>query len=252
MRIVLVGGTGLIGKKMAARLRELGHDVVIASPSAGVNTLTGKGLEDAMRGAQVVVDVTNSPSFEAEAVMSFFTTSTRHLLAAEEAAGALHHVALSIVGTDLAPGNDYYRAKFAQEQLIEASGMPYTIVRATQFFEFAGGIAYVATEGDTVRLPSSLVQPIAADDVAAAMVDFALAAPANGIVEIAGPERLGLDEFVRRSLAASGDARHVVTDESAGYFGAPIGSETLVPQSKGAWIAPTRLDAWLKASGAGA
>jgi uncharacterized protein YbjT (DUF2867 family) len=250
MKIVLVGGTGLIGKKMAARLRGLGHDVVTASPSAGVNTLTGEGLEQAMRGAQVVVDVTNSPSFEAEAVMSFFTTSTQNLLAAEKDAGAIHHVALSIVGTDLAPGNDYFRAKVAQEKLIEASGMPYTIVRATQFYEFAGGIAYVATEGDTVRLPSSLAQPIAADDVAEAMVHYALAAPANGIVEIAGPERLGLDEFVRRSLAASGDARQVVTDETAGYFGAPIGTETLVPQGEGARIAPTTLDAWLERNGA--
>jgi len=252
MKIVIVGGTGLIGKKMVAKLRELGHDVVTASPSAGVNTLTGEGLEEAMRGAQIVVDVTNPPSFAAEAVLSFFTSSTRNLLAAEEAAGALHHVALSIVGTDLAPGIDYYRAKVAQEQLIEASGMPYTIVRATQFYEFAGTIAYTATEGNTVRLPSSLVQPIAADDVAAAMVDIALAPPANGTVEIAGPERLGIDEFVRRSLAAVGDPRVVVTDETAGYFGARIEAETLVPQGEGARIAPTRLDAWLKGSGANA
>ncbi|WP_309122671.1 SDR family oxidoreductase [Paenibacillus sp.] len=245
MKIIIVGGTGLIGKKMVATLQALGHEAAVASPSAGVNAVTGESLEEAIRGAQVVVDVTNSPSFEAQAVLSFFETSTRNLLAAEAAAGALHHVALSVVGTDRPPGNDYFRAKLAQERLIRSSGMPYTIVRATQFFEFAGAIAYTATEGQTVRLPSALVQPIAADDVAAAMVDCALASPANGVVEVAGPERLGLDEFVRASLRANGDERIVVTDDTAGYFGAPLLAESLVPVQDGARIAPTRLGEWL-------
>ncbi|TLS53423.1 SDR family oxidoreductase [Paenibacillus antri] len=245
MKIVIVGGTGLIGKKMIARLQSLGHETAVASPSAGVDSVTGEGLAKAIRGAQVVVDVTNSPSFERDAVMSFFQKSTRNLLAAEAAAGAVHHVALSVVGADRLEENDYLRAKRAQEKLIETSEIPYTIVRATQFYEFAGTIAYTATEGQTVNLPSALVQPIAADDVAEAMVDYALAAPANGVVEIAGPERLGLDEFVRVSLRASRDERQVVTDDSKGYFGAPLQAESLVPVEDGARIASTRLGDWL-------
>lgn len=243
MKIVVFGGSGLIGKKLVSNLRNLGHEVLAASPSLGVNSVTGEGLEEAIKGAQIVVDVTNSPSFEDDAVMEFFDTSTRNILAAETKAGVSHHVALSVVGTDLMLESGYFRAKMRQESLIQDSQITYTIVRATQFFEFAGGIAYTATENDTVRLPSSPVQPIAAADVADALADFALASPANGIVDIAGPEQMELDEFVRRFLTASQDPRKVVTDNEAGYFG--VKEPKLVPLSEFR-IAPTHFGDWLK------
>ena len=210
MKIVVIGGSGLIGSKLVNNLRQRGHEVVAASPSSGVNTLTGEGLADALAGARVVVDVANSPSFEDKAVMEFFETSGRNLLAAEAAAGVGHHVALSVVGADRLPDSGYLRAKVAQEKLIKASKIPYTIVRATQFFEFAGGIAQSATEGQTVRLSPALMQPIVSDDVAAALADVALGAPVNGTVELAGPERFSLDELVQHFLDAKHDARRVV------------------------------------------
>lgn len=246
MKIVVVGGSGLIGKQLVVRLRELGHEAVAASPSLGVNTLTGEGLARALDGAGVVVDVSNSPSFEGQAVMEFFTKSGRNLLDAEAAAGVKHHLVLSIIGTDRLPANSYFQAKLAQETLIRESGIPFTLVRAAQFFEFAGGIAYTAAEADTVRLPSALVQPIASADVADALARLAVGAPANGVVELAGPEALGLDEFVRRALAASHDPRPVITDETKGYFGAPLEKRSLIPQSDRAILAATRLDDWLK------
>src|SRR5215212_3942510 len=205
MKIVVIGGAGLIGSKTIAILRQGGQDVVPASPNSGVNTITGEGLQEAVAGAQVVIDLANSPSFEDKAVLEFFQTSGRNLLAAEVAAGVRHHVALSIVGTDRTPENGYFRAKVAQEKLIEASGIPYTIIRATQFMEFLGGIAASATDGNTVRLPPGLFQPIAADDVAAIVADVALAAPRNGTIEIAGPERAPFNEIVARYLKAVGD-----------------------------------------------
>jgi uncharacterized protein YbjT (DUF2867 family) len=244
MKIVVFGGSGLIGKKLVSNLSNLGHEVVAASPSLGVNSVTGKGLEKAIRGAQIVVDVTNSPSFEDDAVMEFFDTSTRNILAAETGSGVSHHIALSVVGTDLLLESGYFRAKLRQESLIQNSRIPYTIVRATQFFEFAGSIAYISTENDTVRLPPSLVQPIAAADVSDALADFALASPAHGIVDIAGPEQMELDEFVRRFLATGQDPRRVVTDNEAGYFG--LKQPKLVPLSEFR-MAPTRYADWLKA-----
>src|SRR2546421_1364727 len=219
MKIVIIGGTGLVGSKTAPILRQGGHEVVAASPNTGVNSITGQGLKEVMAGAQVVIDLTNSPSFEDRAVLAFFETSGRNLLAAEAAAGVQHHVALSIVGTDRTPDNGYFRAKVAQEHLIEASGIPYTIIRSTQFLEFLGGIAASSTEGNIVRLSPGLFQPIAADDVAANVADVALAAPRNGIVEIAGPERAPVNEIVARYLKAIGDPREVVRDPEARYFG---------------------------------
>lgn len=249
MKIVVIGGSGLIGKGLVRNLNDLGHEAVAASPSLGVNSVTGEGLAAALAGAQVVVDVTNSPSFEEQAVMSFFVTSTKNLLAEAAQAGVRHYIALSIVGTDRPPGNAYFNAKVAQEKLIQASEIPYTIVRATQFFEFAGAIAYTATEGQTVRLPSAAMQPIAAADVSAALADFALAEPANGIVDLAGPEKIGMDEFVRRSLKAAGDDREVVTDNAAGYFGGQVDDRSLVPADDSqARIAPTRYGEWLARS----
>ncbi|MDG0809174.1 SDR family oxidoreductase [Cohnella rhizosphaerae] len=246
MKIVVIGGSGLIGKGLVQNLNKLGHDAAAASPSLGVNSVTGEGLAAALAGAQVVVDVTNSPSFEEKAVLSFFETSTRNLLAEAAKAGVRHYVALSIVGTDRPPGNAYFNAKIAQEKLIQASAIPYTIVRATQFFEFAGGIAYTATEGQTVRLPSAAMQPIAAADVSAALADYALAEPANGIVEVAGPEKIGMDEFVRQSLKATGDNREVVTDDKAGYFGGQVDDRSLVPaEDSKPRIAPTKYADWL-------
>ncbi|MGG6312517.1 SDR family oxidoreductase [Paenibacillus macerans] len=245
MKIVVVGGSGLIGKGLVNRLRESGHEVVAASPSLGINALTREGLDAALTGAQAVVDVTNSPSFEAQAVLNFFETTTRNLLEAEAAAGVQHHLALSIVGTDRLPDNYYFRAKLAQENLIRASGVPYTIVRATQFFEFAEGIAYTSTDGETVRLSPAAVQPIAAADVSSALADYALAAPHHATVDLAGPERFGLDEFVRQYLEAQGDARQVVADGSARYFGALLNDASLVPDGGGAQIAPTRYRDWL-------
>lgn len=247
MKIVVIGGSGLIGTKLANNLRNLGHEVVAASPSLGVNTITTEGLTEALSGAQVVVDVANSPSFEDKAVLEFFETSGRNLLAAEAAAGVKHHVALSVVGTDRLLQSGYFRAKMAQENLIRASKIPYTIVRATQFFEFVNGIAYTATEGQTVRLPSVFVQPIVSDDVATAMVDFTLEAPVNGIVELAGPERLHLDELVRQYLSAIQDTRQVVADVNARYFGAELDDQSLVP-SDNARITTTRFSDWLSRS----
>src|SRR6478672_7932618 len=207
MKIVVIGGTGLIGKKVVENLRQKGHDVLAASPSSGVNTVTGEGLAKALTGAQVVVDVANAPSWEDKAVLEFFETSGRNLLAAEAVVGVGHHVALSVVGTDRLLASGYFRAKMAQENLIKASPIPYTIVRATQFFEFVGGIAQSATEGQTVRLPPALMQPIAAEDVAAVMADVALAEPLNGMVDLAGPEPIRQDDLVRQFLTATGDAR---------------------------------------------
>src|SRR3954466_16321539 len=220
MKIVVIGGSGLIGKKLIPLLRERGHEAVSASPSSGVNTLTGEGLSVALPGAQVVIDMTNSPSWEDESVMEFFGTSTRNLLAAEAASGVKHHVALSVVGADRMPDSGYMRAKVNQEKLIEAGGVPYSIVRATQFFEFLGYIADSGAEGDAVRLSTAPMQPLAADDVAAALADIAVGAPLNGMVELAGPERMSIAEFVGRSMAASGDERKVIADPHARYTGA--------------------------------
>src|SRR5882672_9293440 len=219
MKIVVIGGTGLIGKKVVMNLRQHGHEVLAASPSSGVNTVTGEGLAPALAGAQVVVDVANAPSWEDNAVLAFFETSGRKLLAAEAAAGVGHHVALSVVGTDRLLASGYFRAKLAQEKLIKASPIPYTIVRATQFFEFVGGIAQLSTEGQTVRLPSAMMQPIAADDVAAILADIAVGEPLNGMVELAGPEPIRQDDLVRQFLNAIGDARTVITDHKALYYG---------------------------------
>ena len=247
MKIVVIGGSGLIGTKLVHRLRQLSHEVVAASPASGVNTITGEGLAEALAGAQVVVDVANSPSFEDKAVLEFFETSGRNLLAAEAAAGMGHHVALSVVGTDRLPQNGYCRAKMAQEKLIKASKIPYTILRSTQFFEFLNGIAQSATDGQTVRLSPAFVQPIASDDVAAALVDLTLGAPVNGTVELAGPERISLDELVRRFLSAKQDARQVVTDVHARYFGAELNDQSLTPGDNPR-IGPTRFEDWLSRS----
>jgi len=229
MKIVINGGTGLIGTKTAAILRQGGHEVIAASPKSGVNSITGEGLEEAMAGAQVVVDLANSPSFEDKAVLEFFETSGRNLHAAEKAAGVKHHVALSIVGTDLTPENGYFRAKVAQEKLIKAAGIPYTIIRSTQFMEFLGAIAASAADGNTVRVSPGLFQPIAADDVAAAVADVAVAPPKNGIVEIAGPDRQPFNEIIARYLKAVGDPRKVVRDPEARYFGGKVDDRSLVP-----------------------
>src|SRR6266478_5799058 len=229
MKIVVIGGSGLIGSKLVNNLRQRGHDVLAASPASGVNTLTGEGLADALKGAQAVVDVSNAPSWEDQAVLEFFETSGRNLLGAEAAAGVEHHVALSVVGTERLLASGYFRAKMAQEQLIKASQIPYTIVRATQFFEFASGITKNATEGASVRLPSALMQPIAADDVAALLADVAVSEPKNGMLEIAGPEQIRQDELIRRFLNATGDARKVITDAHARYYGVEVNDQSLVP-----------------------
>ena len=247
MKIVVIGGSGLIGKKLVTNLRQQGHEVVAASPSSGVNTLTGEGLAAALRGAQVVVDVANSPSFEDKAVLAFFETSGRNLLPAEAAAGVRHHIALSIVGIDRTPDNGYFRAKVAQEKLIEASGIPYTIIRSTQFLEFLGGIAASSAEGNIVRLSPGLFQPIAADDVAAIVAEVALAAPRNGIVEIAGPERAPFNEIVARYLKAVGDPREVVSDPEARYFGGRVEEHSLVPLGE-ARLGRIGFDGWLSRS----
>jgi uncharacterized protein YbjT (DUF2867 family) len=229
MKIVVIGGSGLIGKKLVNNLRQKGHEVVAASPSSGVNALTGEGLSEALSGAQVVVDVANSPSFEDKAVLEFFETSGRNLLAAEAAAGVRHHVALSVVGTDRLLASGYFRAKMAQENLIKASKIPYTIVRATQFFEFVGAIAQAATDGQVVRVSPVLMQPIVSDDVAAALADVAIAEPLNDTVDLAGPDPIRLDELVRQFLAAKHDLRQVMTDPAAGYFGTPVDDQSLTP-----------------------
>ena len=246
MKIVVIGGTGLIGSKTGAILRRGGHEVVAASPNTGVNTITGEGLKQAMAGTQVVIDLANSPSFEDKAVLEFFETSGRNLLAAEAAAGIRHHVALSIVGTDRSD-NGYFRAKVAQEKLIKTSGIPYTIIRSTQFLEFLGGIAASSTDGNIVRLSPGLFQPIAADDVAAIVADVALAAPRNGIIEIAGPERAPFNEIVARYLKAVGDPRAVASDPEARYFGGRVEERSLVPLGE-ARLGRIGLDEWLRRS----
>jgi len=245
MKIVIIGGTGLIGTKTVERLRRKGHEVVAASPGSGVDTVSGKGLAEALARAQVVVDLANSPSFEDAAVLAFFQTAGRNLVAAETAAGVKHHVALSIVGTDRVPASGYLRAKLAQEELIRRGGIPFTIVRSTQFFEFLGRIAQEGAAGGTIRVSSALFQPIASDDVADAMVDAALAAPANGIVEIAGPERVRLDELVRRYLRAIHDAREVVADPDAPYFGAKLDDRSLVA-GDAAHLGAIHFEDWLR------
>jgi uncharacterized protein YbjT (DUF2867 family) len=247
MKIVVIGGTGLIGKKVVTNLRQHGHEVVAGSPSSGVNTVTGEGLAQALAGAQVVVDVANAPSWEDNAVLAFFDTSGRNLLAAEHAAGVGYHVALSVVGTDHLLASGYFRAKMAQEKLIKASPIPYTIVRATQFFEFVSGIAQSATEGQTVRVPPALMQPIAADDVAAVVADVALAKPLNGTFELAGPEPIRQDALVRQFLAATGDARTVTTDPKALYYGLEMNDQSLAPGDNPR-IGPTRFEDWLRRS----
>jgi uncharacterized protein YbjT (DUF2867 family) len=244
MKIVVIGGTGLIGKKVVTNLHQRGQEVVAAAPSSGVNTVTGEGLAQALAGAQVVVDVSNAPNWEDNAVMAFFETSSRNLLGAEATASVRHHVALSVVGTDRLLASSYFRAKMAQEKLIKASSIPYTIVRATQFFEFVGGIAQFATEGQTVRVPPALMQPIAADDVAAAVADVALAKPLNGTVEVAGPELIRQDDLVRRFLKATGDARTVVSDSTALYYGLKVNDQSLVPGDHPR-LGRTRFDDWL-------
>ena len=230
MKVVILGGTGLIGAKLVNLLRSGDHEVIAASPSLGINSITGEGLSEALTGAKVDVDVTNAPSWEDKAVLEFFETSTRNVLAAEAKNGVGHHVALSIVGCDRLPASGYLRAKVAQEELIKASPIPYTIVRATQFFEFVGGIADSASTGQTVRLPSVLFQPILSDDVAAAMAKIAVAKPLNGTVELAGPDAFTFDEIVRQYLTAHNDPRTVVTDEQARYFGTPLEKRSLVPR----------------------
>ena len=251
MKILIIGGTGLIGAKTAAILRQSGHDVVAASPKTGVNSITGEGLKEAMTGAQAVIDLSNSPSFEPEAVLEFFETSGRNLATAETAAGVRHHVALSIVGTDRSPDNGYFRAKLAQEKLIEGSGIPYTLIRATQFLEFLGGIAAESTVGNVVRLSPGLFQPIAADDVAPIVAEVAVAAPQNAIIEIAGPEQAPFDEIVGRYLKAIGDPRQVMRDPEARYFGGRVEERSLVPLGK-ARLGRIGLDEWLRRSRAAA
>jgi len=251
MKIVVIGGTGLIGSKAVAILREHGHEVVAASPRSGINSITGEGLNEALAGAQVVIDLANSPSFEDKAVLEFFEVSTRNLLAAEAAAGVQHHVALSIVGIERTPENGYFRAKVAQEKLIVKSGIPYTVIRSTQFLEFLGGIAESGADGNVIRVAPGLFQPIAADDVAAIVADVALAAPRNGIVEIAGPEKAPFNEIIARYLKAAGDPREVVRDPEARYFGGLVDDQSLVPLGD-ARLGRIGLDEWLRHSQAGA
>ena len=250
MKIVVIGGSGLIGSKVVNILRTRGHEVVAASPSSGVNTLTGEGLAEALKGAQVVVDVANSPSFEDKPALDFFETSGRNLLSAEKSAGVKHHVALSVVGTDRLTGSGpgslsgYFRAKMAQENLIKASGIPFTIVHATQFFEFVKNIAQSATDGSTIRLSPVLMQPMVSDDVAAAVADVALGEPMNAMVEVAGPDKIRQDELVRQFLTATGDTRNVVTDANAGYYGIKVNDQSLVPGDNPR-LGTTRFEEWL-------
>jgi uncharacterized protein YbjT (DUF2867 family) len=247
MKIVVIGGSGLIGKKVVSNLRQQGHEVVAASPSSGVNTVTGEGLAQALDGAQVVVDVANAPSWEDNAVLAFFETSGRNLLAAEAAAGVGHHVALSVVGTDRLLASGYFRAKMAQENLIKASGIPFTIVHATQFFEFVKNIAQSATDGSTIRLSPVLMQPMVSDDVAAAVADVALGEPMNAMVEVAGPDKIRQDELVRQFLTATGDPRNVVTDANAGYYGIKVNDQSLLPGDNPR-LGTTRFEEWLSRS----
>jgi uncharacterized protein YbjT (DUF2867 family) len=244
MKIVVIGGSGLIGSHLVKRLQECGHVAVPASRSSGVNTLTGEGLAEAIVGAAVVVDVANSPSFEDKAVLEFFETSGHNLLAAEAAAGTCHHVALSVVGTDRLLASGYFRAKMAQETLIQESGIPYTIVRATQFFEFVGAIAESGVDGQTVRLPPAMMQPVASEDVAAALADVAVSGPANGMVELAGPELIRMDDLVRQFLSARGDSRQVIADPAARYFGTVVDDQSLTPGNSPR-VGSTRFADWL-------
>ena len=247
MKVSVIGGTGLIGSKLVKKLRDNGQEVVAASPTSGVNTLTGEGLADALKGASVVVDVTNSPSWEDAAVLKFFETSTRNLLDYEGAAGVRHHVALSVVGTDRLLESGFFRAKLAQENLIKASSIPYSIVRATQFFEFVEKIADLSTDGNKVRLPPVLFQPMAADDVASALAGIATSSPVNGTVEIGGPDQFRLDELVRRDLAVRKDPREVISDPHARYYGIQVSERTLVPND-GARLGETRFEDWINQS----
>lgn len=247
MKIVVIGGTGLIGSKLVKLLRQRGQEVLAASPDSGVNTLTGEGLAEALAGAQVVVDLANSPSFEDAAVLRFFETAGRNLLAAEATAGVRHHVALSVVGADRLPESGYLRAKLAQERLIETSGIPYTILRSTQFFEFMARIADSATDGSQVRLPTALVQPIVSDDVVAVLADLVLGPPVNGRVEVAGPDKFQLDELVRRVLDYRNDTRTVTGDSHARYFGAELNDDSLVPGMQHR-LGTTRFETWLRAA----
>jgi uncharacterized protein YbjT (DUF2867 family) len=244
MKIVVIGGTGLIGSKVVSNLRQKGHQVIAAAPNTGVNTITGEGLSEALAGAQIVIDVANSPSFADEAVLDFFKTAGRNLAAAEKVAGVRHHIALSVVGTDRLPESGYLRAKAAQEELIKASGIPYTIIRSTQFFEFLGGIAQSASDGQRVHLSPAHLQPVASDDVAALVTKVATLAPANGVIELAGPERIGLDDLVRRFLAAKHDTREVVTDIHARYFGTELNDKSLTPGDN-PHIGATSFETWL-------
>ena len=247
MKIVVVGGSGLIGTKLVNDLRKRGHEVVAASPSTGVNTVTGEGLTEALIGTQVVVDVANAPMWEDKAVLAFFETSGRNLLAAEAVAGVGHHIALSVVGTDRLLASGYFRAKMAQENLIKASKIPYPIVRATQFFEFVGAIAQSASDGQTVRLPPALMQPIVSDDVAAALADVAVADPLKRTVDLAGPEKIRMDDLVRQFLVASGDTREVITDPQSRYFGVAVTDQSLTPGDNPR-IGSTRFEDWLSSS----
>ena len=247
LKIVVIGGSGLIGTKVVNHLREEGHEVFAASPSTGVNTITGEGLAEALKGAHVVVDVANSPNWEDKAVLEFFETSSRNLLSAEASAGVRHHVALSVVGTERLLESGYFRAKMAQENLIKASGVPYTIVRATQFFEFVGAIAQLSTQGNTVRLPAALFQPIAAKDVAAFVAEAAVAEPVNEMIEVAGPKAMSLDEAARQFLKANNDPRTVTADPSARYYGVEINDRSLTPGAHPR-VGTTRFDDWLSRS----
>jgi uncharacterized protein YbjT (DUF2867 family) len=249
MKIVVIGGSGLIGSRVVAKLRVHGHEAIAASPNSGVNSVTGQGLAEALRGASVVVDVSNAPSWEDSAVMKFFETSTRNLLSGEATAGVRHHVALSVVGSERMLQSGYFRAKIAQENLIKASSIPYSIVRATQFFEFVKGIADVSTDGNKVRLPSVLIQPMAADDVATAVAQVAVGKPVTGTVEFGGSEKFHLDEFVRKGLAASKDPREVVSDPHARYYSIAVKERTLVPEDD-VKLGTIRFDDWLKQPGA--
>ncbi|KAA2239594.1 SDR family oxidoreductase [Chitinophaga agrisoli] len=243
MKIVVIGGTGLIGSKLVTRLRAHGHEVIPASPNSGVNTITGEGLAEVMEGTDIVVDLANSPSFEDKAVMEFFETSGKNLMAAETAANIKHHVALSVVGTERPPGNGYFRAKMAQENIIRASGIPYTIVHSTQFFEFLGGIAASAAKGEDIHLPPAAIQPISSDDVADAMADVTLGQPINGMVEIAGPEKFGMADLVGIYLNRVNDPRSVVSDPEAPYFGGMVDDTSLVP-GPGARIGKINFENW--------
>jgi uncharacterized protein YbjT (DUF2867 family) len=245
MKIVVIGGTGLIGTKLVGNLRRKGHEVIPAAPGTGVNTITGEGLDKALSGAEILVDVANAPSFEDDAALRFFKTSGRNLLAAEAAAGVKHHVGLSVVGADRLPECGYFRAKLAQENLISTSKVPYTILRATQFFEFVGAVVDSSTDGQIVRLSPALFQPVASDDVATALADFSIGAPVNGIVELAGPEKFSLDEFGRRYLTATKDRRKVIADIHARYFGAELNDRSLTP-SRSPRLGSVCYDEWLR------